>query len=312
MSSFFRSLACCSNLPEQPSTTTSRRNITISLPTKGLDLYSYIASDTRTNSYTIKFEVPAKHLVSTKADNFSVKQLEIVPNCPRSFTSRFQWTALCNNVEVASGWNDINALTGGLESGTMLDTKHITPVVLPDVIIVYGFYDAGSGEFGLPSRHQCYVTITPLQNHWMGSLAPQGTPMAEKPFSRFVLAAAHDPGMHDFQTMNAVMTVASVKALKLLRKSLSELKAFEPLPDKAVVPMLPNIIYGLAYTQKKTIENMLMLGCRYFEWRPAKLLPIFKTLSGLPDNVRLLQNFLSTYSMSLVLLHTRLNTWHAD
>ena len=85
--------------------------------------------------------------------------------------------------------------------------------------------------------------------------------------------------------MDAVLSVASITDVKQMQISLPALKAFEFLPDKALLPMLPNIIYGLAYTQKKTIEQMLILGARYFEWRPAKLFPAFRDLSGLPDKV---------------------------
>jgi hypothetical protein len=83
--------------------------------------------------------------------------------------------------------------------------------------------------------------------------------------------------------MDAVLSVAGGAEVKKLEKSLPTLKALAGVPDKVLLPMLPDIIYGLTYTQKKNIENMLLLGCRYFEWRPARLYTTFKELSGLPD-----------------------------
>jgi hypothetical protein len=47
--------------------------------------------------------------------------------------------------------------------------------------------------------------------------------------------------------------------------------------------MLPDIIYGLAITQKDTIPAMLALGARYFEFRPASLMPIFQDVSPVPN-----------------------------
>jgi hypothetical protein len=178
---------------------TPRQNNSGSKPSKGLDLYSYISAAAQTDTYTIKFEVnPGTSFLNTRNDNFSVKQLEVEATSLRSCTGRFQWSALKNGAVVASGWNDINALTGQLERGTMLATKHNLPIVLPDnVIVVYGFYQSGPGIAGLPNRHQCYVIISPGQSNWMSTVAAPGTPAAEKPVSSFALAAAHDAGMFD-------------------------------------------------------------------------------------------------------------------
>jgi hypothetical protein len=46
-----------------------------------------------------------------------------------------------------------------------------------------------------------------------------------------------------------------------------------------LVHLLPNIIYGVAITQKDTITTMLQLGARYFEFRPAELYPVFHNLT---------------------------------
>jgi hypothetical protein len=47
--------------------------------------------------------------------------------------------------------------------------------------------------------------------------------------------------------------------------------------------MLPDIIYGLAITQKDMIPTMLALGARYFEFRPANLMPIFQDVSPISN-----------------------------
>ena len=96
-------------------TPTTRTSISILTPSKGPDLLSYIAPDSRTKSYSIKFEVPGKSLINTRSESFSGKLLDIAIAGSRSFVGRFQRTALRNGEEVASGWNDVNALTGNLD-----------------------------------------------------------------------------------------------------------------------------------------------------------------------------------------------------
>jgi hypothetical protein len=55
------------------------------------------------------------------------------------------------------------------------------------------------------------------------------------------------------------------------------------IPSHLLIHLLPDIIYGLAITQKDTIPTMLSLGTRYFEFRPADLLPIFQDVSPIPN-----------------------------
>lgn len=46
---------------------------------------------------------------------------------------------------------------------------------------------------------------------------------------------------------------------------------------------LPAVVYGISITQKKEVCVMLSLGARYFEFRPAELLPMFQKTSVLPN-----------------------------
>lgn len=200
---------------------------------------------------------------------------------------RFQWTVYRDGVEVASAFNNINALTGKLAPGsTMLATQHFTPIHTQDAIITYGFYDAGHGEAGLTNHDQCYVTIGPLTlASWMGEVAPPGSSEEQKPFSRLCLVAPHDNGMNTMQNVDLVVQSLDEGALDELRVHLPHLKWFSHIPDSVLIHMLPNIVYGVAVTQKKTITLMLELGARYFEFRPAYLLPLFERTSHLENKL---------------------------
>lgn len=259
------------------------------MPSKGLSIYSYISPSLSSDQYAVEFTIPGPDgtILNGIDDNFTVKSLEMESkhlHGMMNFTGKFQWRVLRNGVEVASAWNNINTFTGDLEGGNMISTQHLAPFVLEDAIITYGFYDAGHGDAGLTNRHQCYVTICSKANaNWMGMLAPPGSPQAQLPFARFVLPAPHDNGMNTMQNAEAVLKGVSPSQIPYLKSIVPRLGWFDKLPDTAIAHMLPNIVYGTSITQKKPISTMLEIGARYFEFRPAKLLPLFQEVSNLEN-----------------------------
>lgn len=145
-----------------------------------------------------------------------------------------------------------------------------TSIVANDIIICYGFYDAGLGVAGLPEQDQCYVTVTPNYSSWMGNVAPAGSAEAGKRFSKLVLPAAHDIGMNSMQSADAVLSSdALVNVLSTINPVFA--KIADKMSHAAVMAMAPTIISGLAITQKDTLESILDIGARYFEFRPAFL-----------------------------------------
>lgn len=89
--------------------------------------------------------------------------------------------------------------------------------------------------------------------------------------------------MNSMQSADAVLSAIDTDMAADLRKIIPRLEFFSHIPDSALVHMLPNIVYGLSITQKKEIPIMLALGARYFEFRPAELLPLFQKVSKLPN-----------------------------
>lgn len=259
------------------------------MPSKGLSIYSYISPHLTQHQYNVEFSVPGPDgiIVNGVNDNFTVKSLEMESKHIHgiaNYTGKFQWRVLRDGEEVASAYNMINTFTGNLEGGKMISTQHFSPVILDNSIVTYGFYDAGHGEAGLTNRDQCYVTVCPLENRsWMGNIAPPGSPEADLPFSRFVLPAPHDNGMNTMENASAVLKGVSPSHMPYLKELFPHLQFFNHLPDTAIAHMLPNIVYGTSVTQKKPISTMLDLGARYFEFRPARLLPLFQEISSLPN-----------------------------
>lgn len=254
------------------------------MPSKSITVYSYISVE----GYEVEFTAPKNSVQNTAADNFTSKDLEVESSKIEGlshYTGRFEWKAFDPNGSiVGSKYNDINSLTGNLEGGSMISTAEFAPIVTDAVIITFGFYDAGHGEAGLTNHDQCYVTICSTSNKaWMGAVAPPGSPQAQHPFSRFVLAAPHDNGMNSMQQADAVLSSINSDMVADLREIVPGLHHFPHIPDEALVHMLPNIVYGVSITQKKKVPVMLALGARYFEFRPAELLPLFQKVSKLPN-----------------------------
>ena len=119
----------------------------------------------------------------------------------------------------------------------------------------------------------------------MGAIARVGSPQADLPFSKFVLAAPHDNGINGMQSADAVLSALDKDAVGELRYVVPSLHWFSHVPDESLVHMLPNLVYGVSITQKKQIPIMLGLGARYFEFRPAELMLLFQKISKLPNRL---------------------------
>lgn len=250
------------------------------MPSKGIDVYSYISA----SDCTVEFSVPGTTLSNDSSRNFATQHLEVehdkLPS-ELSFVGRFSWSVRVNGEEVTAGYNDINTLTGNLAGGDMRESALQQSRIFEDqgIIVSYGFYDAGHGEAGLTSHDQCYVTVVPLNTHsgWMNQLATPGSEAAQKPFSRYVLAAPHDDGMNSMQSVEAVLHGRTEAIVQELEKHIPAITWLaEHMSHTVMAHMLPNIIYCVAITQKDPIPTLLALGARYFEFRPADLMPAFQ------------------------------------
>jgi hypothetical protein len=147
------------------------------MPSKGISVYSY----TSVADIAIEFTVPNGRIVNTSADNFSCRDLEVDSKNIRGvtdFTGQFKWSVLQNGIELASAYNNINSLSGRLEGGTMTKTEGCLSVVKDDLIITYGFYDAGVGLVGLPSKDQCWVSR--LHQSYLSSAAIKAENLMKK------------------------------------------------------------------------------------------------------------------------------------
>ena len=250
-----------------------------------MQVYTYIAVP----GCSIELSVPKQNLTKNEQRVFWNQDLEIESKNIDSFfnkTGRFAFKVVRNGEVITEQWVDVNAITGNLGEGTMNTIANTPSVVRGDIIVAYSFYAAGSGHEGLPNRHQCNITVSPNYNGWMGSVAPDGSPQADRPFHRLCLPAVHDVGMNSMQNCDAVLKHAGSAVLGQLINDNKIMKQItDTISGPAVGLIAPNIIASLALTQKDSLDTMLQLGARYFEFRPAHCHRVVLPTQALPDRL---------------------------
>lgn len=244
------------------------------MPSKGVQFYSWIAVD----GYRVIYTVPGDGNSRThdRLHAWSSDEMEVEKHNMGLFekTGRFQWVVQDGSGnQVATQWNEINPLTGNLGDGTMQTLPQMESIQTDHAIITYGFYDAGNGEVGLPSKDQCWVTVTPNWSSWLGGIAPDGSSQASKPFTTLVLPSSHDVGMNTMQNCNVILQSPGTN--KALPKMLGAFGGVGSALLTAIGPVVglvgPNIVTSLAITQKDPLSKILAIGARYFEFRPAHI-----------------------------------------
>ena len=113
------------------SKTTIPVSFTLKMPSKGIQVYSYVSVP----GYEVEFAVPKSTVRNTEADNFTSKHLEIESSnleggkLSSNYTGEFDWQVYDPDGNVAgSKSNNINTLTGKLESGSMTSTARPCPL----------------------------------------------------------------------------------------------------------------------------------------------------------------------------------------
>lgn len=253
------------------------------MPSKGIRVYAYIAVP----DCVVEFSTPGRTARCDEQRQFWKDELEVDKkdlDGPFSFTGKFSFKVTKADQEITTQWININALTGHTEDGTMNALKQTPSIVKDQLIVAYGFYDAGPGQAGLPSQDQCYVTVTPNNSNWMEQLVPRGSPGIEKSFAKMILPAVHDVGMNSLQNAIALLEDAGDDVIKLALEQIGvDASVHFGLADSAISHIAPNIIESLAITQKDNLDDLLAIGARYFEFRPASMLDKFKGNMRLPD-----------------------------
>lgn len=290
------------------------------MPSKGVQAYTFISA----LGCEVEYSVPGRQETRNELNTFFNDHFEVdkAHISGLHFTGKFTFTVRKDGQELTSQNVEVNSMTGNLEGGTMNIMAQQVTINKGDVLIAYCFYDAGEGFAGLPNSHQCNVTVTPNHGDWMGQLAPSGSPQAGQKFSKLVIPAAHDMGMNSMQTPDQLIQKVGAPFLETLKgvfKVVAEATA--KLGTDVALKIAPNIICALAITQKDPIPNVLNIGARYFEFRPAHIFDKLKPYSGLPDELYFMHgpipgmpykqflsdivSFLQAHSHEIIVVHLR-------
>ena len=250
---------------------------------KGIQVYTYIGVP----GCRVEMSVPKQTIVKEELSVFAIDELRVhLEALHLSKTGRFAFKVTHNGSQITEQWVDISALTGGVEQGTLNTIAKTPSIFSDDIVVTYGFYRAGHGEEGLPDRHQCFVYVVPNHGNWMGSVAPVGSPQAEKTFASLAIPAAHDIGMNSMKTCDALLQHAGGAVISTLLPNHKVLNAIaDKVSHEAVMKLAPDIIASLAITQKDVVDHVLQIGARYFEFRPAHCLKEVLPVSPLPDKL---------------------------
>ncbi|KAJ4371326.1 hypothetical protein N0V83_004543 [Neocucurbitaria cava] len=253
------------------------------MPSKGVKFFTYVA----VNGVEIEFTVPKQSVKRSNQHEFTSDHLEVESSRLGAFkvTGRFEFIVRRDGRELTKQWVDVNSLTGKLEKGTMLNMDQTPSIFVEDLIVAYGFYDAGPGLAQLPKQHLCYVTVTRSYESWMRDVIPPNDDKSNRPFHRMVLPSAHDIGMNTMETSLSLLKNAGTGIIKeVLGRSLPNVfDIFNKIGDGAINRIAPDIIRALAVTQKDNLDTILKLGARYFEFRPAKCHRQMQRVSPLED-----------------------------
>ncbi|KAH7384478.1 PLC-like phosphodiesterase [Pyrenochaeta sp. MPI-SDFR-AT-0127] len=255
------------------------------MPSKGIKCFTYIAVD----GVEIEFSVPKSNVKRSNQHEFTIDHLEVDKRHLGTFdfTGKFEFIVRRDGRELTKQWVDVNSMTGKIENGSMVDMSQTPSIFVDngDLIVVYGFYDAGPGLAQLPKQHQCYVTVTRNYENWMRDVIPQGDDKSNRPFNKMVLPSAHDIGMNSMQTSMELLKNAGTGIIKeVLGRSLPNIfDVFNKVGDGAINRIAPDIIRALAVTQKDSLDTILKIGARYFEFRPAKCHRQMQRVSPLED-----------------------------
>lgn len=256
------------------------------MPSKGVQVYAYIAVP----GCSIELSVPGQTVTVNELKQFWNTDMEVDALAIRSLfdkRGRFSFKVFQNGNLVTEQWINVNAITGNASGGTMESIAN-TPSVFhgDDLVVCYGFYEAGEGHRVLPNRDQCYITVAPNFADWIGRAAPPGSDLETKPFTRLVLPAAHDVGMNSLQNSDAVLRKTGGAVVGTLIDDNALLARITDAASGGAIALLaPNIIASLALTQKDSLDAMLRIGARYFEFRPAHLHRALVPTRTLPDRL---------------------------
>ncbi len=240
-------------------------------PAKGVDYYGFRTASSFSLTYSWPIKDGNSHasaaLPTVNTTWYGNRQLS-TSDVHGNDAARFKWETAHNGQPLMSNYADISPISGNMEGNgqsvdNLADMLKTPAHFAADATVCYGFYDSNAGITQLTNQDQCYVYVTGNQENWMGQLSSAAQAV---PFGRFVLPGAHDAGMYDPTAVHKVVPPLN----DLLRIG----GIVVPWLGLASQLLLTNEqmaleLINFAFTQKDNVRDMLRVGIRYFDFRPA-------------------------------------------
>lgn len=207
------------------------------------------------------------------------------------WTGRFSMTFTRNGSELVSRYAEIAPVTGNMGSSNMGNMLQTPSVIGGDYAVSYGFADTGMNKCD-----QAYMNVTDNHSNWMGDLMNAKPELKNKLFQAFALPGSHDAGMftginsgdearnlvnaliRKYSTAeNLAMALAAAFGVTVVSPELLILAGVLLALVESSPDMIRRALINLAYTQKDDIKTQLLLGVRYFDFRPGYNADFYKS-----------------------------------
>lgn len=165
----------------------------------------------------------------------------------------------------------INTVTGGISGKkTSLQTSKFFKVDDKDYVMNYGVSHA-SDEKPAPLSDQAYLYLSETNPQWMGLIA-----MYNPKVGRLVLPGAHDAGMWKIDETFLAGLISGAIAISAITRFIPFIGWIIAAGGFAISACIKTILYNVSVTQKDSTSDLLRMGIRHFDFRPAK----FKALAN--------------------------------
>jgi hypothetical protein len=166
---------------------------------------------------------------------YSLSRKELYSDWKQYGDAFFEFFAKKDNQNVYSRSLRVGTLQGNIEKED-IDNMFVPSIIEKDYCLSFGLYDSDAAIVsGLPNQHQVWACLTQNQSNWQTRLLKDESLKTKTiKLKNMVLPGSHDAGMY--------LT-----------------RAYEPK------------ISNFANTQKDDTKHQLILGARFFDFRPGKL-----------------------------------------
>lgn len=174
-----------------------------------------------------------------------------------------------NNKNCGEAFYKVNVITGGIEGNPT--SKQISKFFNEnnkEYVMNYGVSHA-SDEDPAKLKDQAYLYISSTKKNWMKELES-----LDPKINELVLPGAHDAGMWKIDSKFLAEAISGLIPIVYFTTWLPVIGWIIATIGGVATAYLPTILYNFAVTQKDRPYDLLRMGIRHFDFRPAKFISL--------------------------------------